>query len=180
MLSIPPTFFSAASARSSGVSTEATINPEFSMNPQLSAGPASLLHGLLFCVVFCGCSEGNQPANPATPKSVPPTNQIGEYDPNAGLQVVTPDAQVTDPITGPLEILKNVRVQLPTLQIEHALNLYNAAEGNYPKSHDDFMRDIIQANRLVLPQLPADLLYQYDVTNHKLVIVRAADGKIVE
>lgn len=154
-------------------------NKESFIRPLLSRVLQNLVGGLLSCALFCGCSGTDQP-NSAPAKSLPTTDQIGEFDSNAGLQVVTPDAQVTDPITGPLEILKKVRIQLPTLQIEHALNLYNAAEGNYPKSHEEFMTNIIQANRLVLPQLPADLQYQYDVANHKLVIVRVADGKIVE
>ena len=150
------------------------------MSPLLSHVLQNLVGGLLACALFCGCSGTDQPANPSTLKSPPTTDQIGEFDSNAGLQVVTPEAHVTDPITGPLEILKKVRIQLATLQIEHALNLYNATEGTYPKSHEEFMTNIIQANRLVLPQLPANFQYQYDVANHKLVIVRVADGKIVE
>lgn len=129
---------------------------------------------VLWCIIS-GCAEA-----PQAPKRLPTTDKIGEFDPNAGKEVVPLDAKVTDPITGPLEILKKVRVQLPTLQIEHALNLYNASEGNYPKTHEEFMTQIIKANNLVLPQLPGDLSYQYDVENHKLVIVRTGDGKIVE
>jgi len=161
--------------------TDATATaPEFSMSARFSFSPQNFFPGLLACALLCGCSGGDQATSPPALKSPAMTDQIGEFDPNAGLQVVTPEAKVTDPLTGPLEILKKEQIQLPTLQIEHALNLYNATAGNYPPSHEIFMREIIQANRLALPQLPPDLQYQYDVANHKLLIVRAADGKIVE
>jgi len=135
---------------------------------------------IVSCSLSFGCGEMNSSSPPVAKTPLPTTDDIGEFKPEAGQEIVPLDAQVTDPVTGPLEILKKVRIQLPTLQIEHALNLYNASEGHYPKTHDEFMTQIIQANRLTLPQLPPDLQYQYDVTNHKLVIVRAADGKIVE
>jgi hypothetical protein len=108
------------------------------------------------------------------------TDEIGEFDPAAGKEVVTIEAKVTDPITGPLEILKQMQVKLPSMQIEQALNLFNATEGRFPQTHEEFMTQIIKANNLALPQLPADLAYQYDVAGHKLLIVRTADGKIVE
>jgi hypothetical protein len=117
---------------------------------------------------------------PAGPKKPASTDKIGEFDPNAANEIVTPKAKVTDPITGPLEVLKAVRIQIPTLAIEHALNLFNASEGFYPRSHDEFMTRIIKENNIRMPQLPPDLEYQYDLANHKLVIVRTADGKPAE
>jgi hypothetical protein len=132
-------------------------------------------------MVTCGALAGCMDSTPSSgPKKLPTTDKIGEFDPNAGKEIVTPDAKVTDPITGPLTILKSVRIQLPTLQIEHAINLFNASEGRYPKSHEEFMTRIIQENQLKLPQLTADLEYQYDVDNHRLVIIRTEDGKVVE
>jgi hypothetical protein len=134
-----------------------------------------------FLVMICGAMAGCMQATPpSAPKKPPTTDKIGEFDPAAGKEVVTPDAKVTDPITGPLEVLKSVRMKLPALQIEHAVNLFNASEGRYPQSHEEFMTRIIQENQLRLPQLPAGLEYQYDVTNHKLVIIRTDDGKVVE
>jgi len=145
------------------------------MNANLKFGWLTLAGLLLLCGAAGGCSDGQPSAKPR-----PTTTDIGEFNPDGGQEIVPLEANVTDPVTGPLEILKKVRIQLPSLQIEHALNLYNATEGNYPKTHEEFMTQIIQANRLALPQLPADLQYQYDVANHQLLIVRAADGKIVE
>ncbi len=141
------------------------------------AGNTSLL-AISVSLFGIGCSE-NSPAV-KTDSAKPAVAEIGEFDPNDGQEVVEIKPQVTDPITGPLAILKGVRAKMPALQIEHALNLYQASEGNFPKSHDEFMTNIIKANNLALPQLTDDLQYRYDVENHKLVIVRTADGKIVE
>jgi hypothetical protein len=130
-------------------------------------------------LLFVGCVDATdtrtqKPADPPKPA------EIGEFDQAAGKEVVKLDAQVSDPITGPLEILKKAKVELPMLAIEHALNLYNAAEGRFPQSHDEFMTQIITANNIRLPALPNGLQYQYDVAGHRLVIVNTADGKTVE
>lgn len=133
--------------------------------------------GLSLLIVGCmdvSERDAQQPSAPPVPAV------IGEFDQKGGKEVVTLDAKVTDPITGPLEILKKARVEIPMLAIEHALNLYNAAEGRFPQSHEEFMTQIIEANNIRLPTLPSELQYQYDVAGHRLVIVSTADGKTVE
>jgi hypothetical protein len=130
-------------------------------------------------LLFVGCMDVSEPAA-QQPSAPPKPAEIGEFDQKAGKEVVTLDAKVTDPITGPLEILKKARVEIPMLAIEHALNLYNASEGRFPQSHDEFMTQIISANNIRLPVLPSGLDYQYDVDGHQLVIVNTADGKTVE
>jgi hypothetical protein len=133
------------------------------------------------CVGFLlsGCVETSQPVaqKPADP---PKPAEIGEFDQGAGKEVVTLDAKVSNPITGPVEILKTLQVKMPTLQIEQALNFFNANEGRFPKSHDEFMTQVIAPNNIRLPVLPSGLDYQYDVDGHRLVIVNTADGKTVE
>ena len=46
--------------------------------------------------------------------------------------------------------------------ITHALNLFNATEGRYPKSHDEFMEKIVKFNQLTLPELPEGEEYIFD------------------
>lgn len=137
------------------------------------------MNTVLTTLLLVGCVDGSdtgtqKPADPPRPA------EIGEFDPAAGKDVVKLEAKVSDPITGPLEILKKERVELPMLAIEHALNLYNAAEGRFPQSHDEFMTQVIAANNIRLPVLPNGLQYQYDVVGHRLVIVNTADGKTVQ
>ena len=135
----------------------------------------------IVCLGFLlsGCGESSQPAaqKPADP---PKPAEIGEFDQAAGKDVVKLDAKVSNPITGPLEILKTVEVKAPTLLIDQALNIFNANEGRFPQSHDEFMTQVIAPNNIRLPALPSGLQYQYDVAGHRLVIVNTADGKTVE
>ena len=45
--------------------------------------------------------------------------------------------------------------------------------GHFPKDYDEFMTQIIKANNIQLPVLPGGKQYQYDVENHRLVVVDA-------
>jgi len=54
--------------------------------------------------------------------------------------------------------------------IDHAMNLYKATNGHLPKSHDEFMRDIVQANNLKLPDLPEGDEYFYDPERGELMV----------
>jgi len=56
------------------------------------------------------------------------------------------------------------------MQIPQALSLFQASEGRYPNSHEEFMQKIIQANQIVLPKLPEGDSYIYDVPSHTLMI----------
>jgi hypothetical protein len=58
------------------------------------------------------------------------------------------------------------------LNLEHAMDLYKAEHGALPKTHDDFMRDIVQANNINLPELPDDSRYVYLPDKGELMIER--------
>ena len=60
------------------------------------------------------------------------------------------------------------------LNLEHAMNLYKGEHGELPKTHDDFMRDIVQANNINLPELPDDSKYVYLPDKGELMIERRA------
>lgn len=127
-------------------------------------------------VLLAGCME-SQPA-PATSPLKKTTDKIGEFDPKAGEEVVKPDVKITNPITGPLEAYGPLVQQVAALGIDHAVNLFYATEGRYPNSYDEFMTRIIKENNMRLPVMPAGLEYQYDVENHKLVVIRSANAKL--
>ena len=56
------------------------------------------------------------------------------------------------------------------IQIPHAMNLYKAEHESFPKTHEQFMKDIIEANQIKLPELPPDSKYVYDPTTGELMI----------
>lgn len=47
------------------------------------------------------------------------------------------------------------------IQIPHAMNLYRALEGNFPKTHEQFMNKIIKENQIQLPELKPGMQYKY-------------------
>jgi len=56
------------------------------------------------------------------------------------------------------------------MQIPQALNLFQASEGRFPNSEEEFMQKIVQANQIVLPKLPEGSSYVYDVESHTLMV----------
>ena len=128
---------------------------------------------LVIAILLTGCLE-SQPSTAPVRKT---TDEIGEFDPRANKEVVKPDVRITNPITGPLEAYQPLMQQVAALGIEHAVNLFNASEGRYPNSYDEFMARIIKENNIRLPVLPPGLEYQYDVENHKLLVLQTAGKK---
>jgi len=58
------------------------------------------------------------------------------------------------------------------IQVPDALRLYEASNGEAPKSHQEFMDNIITANRIQLPMLPPGHEYVYDVPSKTLMVKR--------
>ena len=68
--------------------------------------------------------------------------------------------------------------QASMLNIQHALDLYQATNGEYPKTYDEFMTNVIKANNIALPTLPFYQEYHYDVPSHSLMIYEYPDRKV--
>jgi hypothetical protein len=56
------------------------------------------------------------------------------------------------------------------IQVPQAMQLWEATNGRKPKSHDEFMKEIIEFNRIPLPQLPADSHYVYNPETAELMV----------
>ena len=126
---------------------------------------------LVIAILLSGCME----SQPSTAPKRKTTDEIGEFDPNADSKVVKPDVRITNPITGPLEAYHPLMRQVAALGIEHAVNLFNGLEGRYPNSHEEFMTRVIKENNIRLPALQPGLEYQYDVENHKLLVIQSPE-----
>jgi len=135
---------------------------------------------VLMCVLI-GCGGGviASKENPKEPKANPlkpkPTQDIAEH--KGENEVVIPDVEITNPITGALEAYEPMKQQIAQLGIEHAVNLFHALEGRYPKDHAEFMQRVIKENNIKLPTLGIGFKYEYDVANHELLIVKDGGGK---
>jgi hypothetical protein len=60
------------------------------------------------------------------------------------------------------------------IQIPHAMNLFKAAEGRAPKTHEEFMEKIVKENQINLPKLPEGDRYIYDPKQEQLMVEQAA------
>lgn len=58
------------------------------------------------------------------------------------------------------------------IQVKHQLDLYKALNGQVPQTHEDFMRDIIKAYQVKLPELPSGHRYVFDPEKEELMVER--------
>ena len=73
-------------------------------------------------------------------------------------------------ITTPVAAYFGARERLEFLKVEHAINLYGATHEGPPKSHEEFMKEIIEANFIDLPQLRSGHRYMYDPKKGELMV----------
>jgi hypothetical protein len=129
-------------------------------------------------VVACGgCWDALEKQVQKDPKSIigKTTQEVGEFDPNKKQVVSDSKVKVDSPLLYGAQAYGPLVEQTSKLAIEHALNLFNATEGRYPKDHEEFMQRIIKENHIKLPVLPHKAKYEYDVENHQLVVVKAEE-----
>src|SRR5262249_53375848 len=111
-----------------------------------------------------GCEEARhvdgQPKPGATSKAEPESiiNRRTQEIRNANTEVQKGEAKIVGTkitATDYISIQGNSYVAIigktSILSIQHALDLYNAENGRYPKNYDEFMTDIIKANNIALP-----------------------------
>jgi hypothetical protein len=129
----------------------------------------------LSSLLIAGCMDSLQEQVEAdSPKSIvgKSTQTVGEFDPNKKDQEISKsEVHYSNPVTGPLEAKVPIEEQLSKLNIEYSVRLFHAEHGRYPKDYEEFMEKIIREGGIRLPLLPANREYQYDVENHKLVVV---------
>ena len=95
----------------------------------------------------------------------------------AGGVATPPRITAKDPILLAGNAYVSIVSQAASQNIQHALDLYRAETGEFPKTLDEFMEKIIKANNIALPLLPSYLEYAYDAPQHKLVVMEYPDRK---
>jgi len=131
-------------------------------------------YALLCCVVFlcAGCVPQQAEEKPKPKPIVGETTQdIGEFDPSAGEEVSDGKVEL-NLITGAAGAYGPTVEKVSNIAVVQAVNLFWAAEGRYPKDHEEFMSEVIKKNNLRLAMLPHGSVYKYDVENHALVVVK--------
>lgn len=107
------------------------------------------------------------------------TQDIGKYDPNAGLPLVESDVEVSASPLYALEAYGPMAQQIAETGVNANLELFKAEHDRYP-TYDEFMTDIVKRYNLQLPVLPGKKAYQYDEENHRLVVVDVSGEKADE
>src|SRR5580698_6803764 len=126
--------------------------------------------GGLTVALAAGCGDWMENQTKKDPNSIigKKTDKIEKFDPKAKQEVSDSKVKADDPILYPLQAYGPMVEQISKMHVEHALDLFNATEGRYPKDYDEFMTRIIKANNIKLPVLPGQWKYAYDVEHHKL------------
>ena len=133
---------------------------------------------LVICVLLPGCEVKKKVVEKPKPKKESiigkKTQDITEYDPAAG-KVVSEGKYESSLIKSAMgnaraygSMVENIEVP----RITQLLEMHRAVTGEYPKTFQEFMDEIIFKNNHKLTMLPHGSSYQYDVKNHKLIVVK--------
>lgn len=114
-------------------------------------------------------------AQPPIQQSAPANNAVAEdaelkkADVGAGVKGhYSAEGIILTPIATKFRIEENIAFNI---QIPQAMNLYKAEHNNKgPKTHDEFMRVIIQESGVSLPELRPGESYVYDPESEQLMI----------
>lgn len=97
-----------------------------------------------------------------------------------GAQVAPGRITAKDPIT----LSGNAYVvsvnQIAANNVKHALDLYQAEHGAYPKNYEEFRDEVLKVGKpdgIALPTLPYYQEYGYDEKEHKLIVLEYPDRK---
>jgi hypothetical protein len=163
----------------------------------MSARSRSLFGPALFVglpLLLAGCEEprhvktaGDAPAPaPAEPgpEVVQPREIVGQTttdirdtqtELNKGAQVASQKIVAKDPITLSGNAYVSAIGSISINNIKHAIDLWHAENGRYPKDHAEFMEEIIKKNNIALPRLPYRQEYSYNAETHQLQVLEYPD-----
>jgi hypothetical protein len=143
---------------------------------------------LLLCSLFLtGCMNSSPPKQPKKKNKKSPnsiigktTQEIEKFDPNANIEISDSKVKITNPITGALEAYGPILEKHFKGQTKHAIELYRAEHGVYPKDYEEFMEKVVIQGQIWLPVLPGKWKYSYDEKEHDIKVIRHLDGKGVK
>jgi len=75
-------------------------------------------------------------------------------------------------VSEPIRAMFRTEQRMQLLQVKQAMQLYKASNGYLPKTHEIFMKEIIEANSIQLPELPEGERYVYDPEQGELMVER--------
>ena len=135
--------------------------------------PSIGIVAVLFSANGCKPEEATiqEPEQSAQPTPPPMADQVAKT--GVGVQGNSLDEiKGNDPrllIAGPAKAYFNVRERIVfDIQLPQAANLFNALQSRNPKSHEEYMKEIVEANKIALPKLPQGMVYRYRPESNEL------------
>jgi hypothetical protein len=114
-----------------------------------------------------------QPDSPAPMPYQPPASQDSVIREKADVGAGKKGDYGPGFITTPLSVFwRTQEMAAYRIKVPHALNLYKGMHGHFPKTQEDFVREILEANAIKLPELPAGHYYVYDSEKGELQVAR--------
>jgi hypothetical protein len=130
-------------------------------------------------LALAGCDDSGASAKPkAKDRSIirKYTQDVFEVEAELkkGAQLIDPKIPATDYLSQQSKGYIFATTQMAIDTVKMRMEQYNALNGEYPKTYEEFMSGIIKSTQdpLNLPKLPFYMEYGYDVPNHQLVILR--------
>jgi len=134
----------------------------------------------LAALLFAGCG-GGEPADqgeddstaPSTtppaaasenppPPPPPPASPETTYEPATVGVGAKGQGYEPGPITTPIRAMFRVEQMLAFSMIKQPMDFYEIQHGHFPKTQEEFMKEIIEKYDITLPELPAGKRYFYD------------------
>lgn len=134
--------------------------------------------GMLCTLNLTGCSDAVTTTKVKSTAEKPEsllktrlTKEVGEFKAGEGKAQVNSEVKYSNPITGALEAYDPMKQQIAEGQVKQAVEMFRATEGRYPRDYAEFKSKVIGQYGLKVPTLGVGKRYEYDVENHKLIVV---------
>lgn len=130
------------------------------------------LSALVGVLAVVGCNSSVE--LPEQPASAPPAAVVDSTPAPVAEQParveMSESAKQSEPPRGYLGAVaggyRSAREQLESLGVTQAIQHYHASTGEYPKSHEEFMKKVWEPLQTPFPEIEEGYKYEYDPTDH--------------
>lgn len=133
--------------------------------------------GLVGCDDGGGTDESLAPPVVQMPPPKPIEPKIAEVGVGLKGQSLKDEQGVNKAIVQPAVVLFQTKEKIAfEILIPEALKIFKAIEGRAPSSHEEFMKKIIEENRIKLPVLPPKQVYRFHPDDEQLWVEPEPEG----
>ena len=119
---------------------------------------AVTLNCVLLSIILAGCGNSQQETKKGEAKPTKATRATAGAGPT-GERIKRMKGK---PVATKISALMSFKQKaVYDIQVPSALKYFNASNGRNPRNFDEFKREIIEENQIVLPKLPDDAKYEY-------------------